>query len=144
MAALLLLATGCSAGSNNSNGIPFGGVGECNPGTQVQLARPQNQTSASGVSSVEIVANGNSNALAQSPSSWYLEVQDNVGDQPIVSNSLSAVSDPTGYHPYASDFFYSGNLIRTLPTGYTWTISLVQGQQSYQNCTPSPLGAFST
>ena len=143
-AALLLLATACNGNSGTFGGIPLGGLIQCNPGAQVQLARPQNQTTASNVGSVEIVVNGNSNALAVSPSSWSLQVQSNGGGQSITSNGLTAVADPTGYHPFQSDFFYSGNLNQTLPTGYTWTVSLVQGQTAYQSCSPLPLGSFST
>ncbi|MDH2909213.1 MAG: hypothetical protein PXZ07_03765 [Candidatus Eremiobacteraeota bacterium] len=143
-AALLFFATACSGSSGNSSGIPYGGLIQCNPGAQVQLARPQNQTTASNVGSVEIVVNGNSNALAVSPNSWSLQVQSNGGGQSMMSNGLTAVADPTGYHPFQSDFFYSGNLNQTLPTGYTWTVSLVQGQTSYQSCSPLPLGSFST
>ncbi|MGC8485914.1 MAG: hypothetical protein ACP5O6_09820 [Candidatus Baltobacteraceae bacterium] len=143
-ATLLFFAAACSGSSGNSSGTPYGGVIQCNPGAQVQLARPQNQTNASNVGSVEIVVNGNSNALAVSPSSWSLQVQSNGGGQSLTSNGLTAVADPTGYHPFQSDFFYSGNLNQTLPTGYTWTVSLVQGQTAYQLCSPLPLGSFST
>ncbi len=144
IAALLLFATACSGNSGNFGGIPLGGLIQCNPGAQVQLARPQNQTTASNVGSVEIVVNGNTNALATSPGSWSLQVQSNGSGQSIASNGLTAVADPTGYHPFQSDFFYSGNLNQTLPSGYTWTVSLVQGQTSYQSCSPMPVGSFST
>jgi hypothetical protein len=144
IAATVLSLTACSGNGGLGGGLGGGGLQQCNPGTQVQLARPQSQTAASNVSSVEVVANGNGNVLGQSPGSWYLQAQDNFGNQPIFSNALTPVADPTGYHPFPSDFFYSGNLGTTLPGGGNWTISLVQSQGIGQVCTPLPVGIFST
>lgn len=136
-----LALAACGAGGAN-NTIP-GGIGfQCNPGTQIQLARPAPSQSASNVSQVEIVANGNGNNLYNSFAQWNLVVQDNFGDPPITSNNLNLVADPSAPHPYGSDFYYTGNLGTTLPAGATWTVTIEQ--QPYGSCLPAPVGTFST
>ena len=147
-AALLLLGVagcGASGGGNSIFGGGNSGYSQCNPGTQVDLARPTPNQYSSGVTSIEVVAYGNSNPLGQSPGAWNIQVQDANGDPPFVTGPLNAVADPSGPHPFSSDFYYSGNLGTTLPSGYTWYVSLVQGQGGYQGCSPySVQGSFST
>ena len=142
-----MLATFALAACSASGGSGLPGNGnpsftQCNPGTNVQLARPApNQFGAGTVSSIEIVANGSSNILNQSPQSWNLQVTDNIGNQ-YLSGSLNPASDPGGPHPYPSDFFYSAP-IQALPAGFTYNVSLVQnaGCSAYPL---SPYGTFST
>lgn len=137
-----LALAACGAGGSN-NSLP-GGLGfQCNPGTQVQLARPAPaQSGASNVNQIEIVANGNGNTLYNSFGQWNLVVQDNFGDPPVTTNALNLVADPGAPHPYSSDFYYAGNLGLTLPAGATWTVTLEQ--QPYGSCVPAPVGSFST
>lgn len=144
MLGLLALAA-CSGSSGNALGFPGTGnpsFTQCNPGTDVQLARPApNQSGAGSVSSIEIVANGSSNVLNQSPQSWNLQVTDNIGNQ-YLSGPLNLTSDAGGPHPYGSDYFYSAP-IQTLPVGFTYNVSLVQSG----GCSAYPLypyGTFST
>jgi hypothetical protein len=139
-----ILALAACSGSGG-NGLPGGGnpsFAQCNPGTNVELARPApNQFGAGNVNSIEIVANGSSNVLNQSPQSWNLQVTDNNGNQ-YVSGPLNPASDPGGPHPYGSDFFYSAP-IQALPVGFTYNVSLIQNS----GCSAYPLypyGTFST
>jgi len=143
-ALLAVAACGGGGGSGFGNGSNPG-LAQCNPGTQVELARPAPNQYAGNVTSIEIVANGSNNALNQSFGSWFLQVQDTLGDPPFTSNALARASDPGGPHPFLSDFYYSGTLGTTLPAGYTWYVSLAQNQFGYQGCTPYPVqGSFST
>ncbi|PZR58284.1 MAG: hypothetical protein DLM50_04005 [Candidatus Meridianibacter frigidus] len=144
MTAIALVLTACAGGTGGLGGIIGGGGFQCNPGTQVQLARPQNQAFASNVSSLEIVASDNNTVLGQSPGSWFLQAQGNFSGQPVFTSALGAVPDPGGFHPFPNDFFFSGSLGTTLPAGETWTVSLVQGQAGNATCTPLTLGEFST
>lgn len=133
----------CSGIGGSGNSIP-GTLGyQCNPGTQVQLARPaQSQSGAGSVNQIEIVANGNNNTLANTYGQWNVVLQDNFGDPPLTTNTLNAVADPSGPHPYSSDFFYAANIGITLPSGATWTVTLEQ--QPYGSCAPALIGTFST
>ena len=143
--ALALLSACSGSGGNSVFGGGNPGFAQCYPGTQVDLARPAPNQYASNVTSIEVVANGSNDALNQSPGSWYVQVQDSSGDPPFTSGGLNPVSDPSGPHPFGSDFYYSANLGTTLPAGYTWYVSLVQNQSGYQSCTPySVQGSFST
>jgi hypothetical protein len=134
MAALLL--GGCSSlGSTTHFSMP------CNTGTQVQLAGPS--PSQSGVSpsigQIIMVANGNSNQLYNTYSQWQITLVDNFGN-PVTGGSLQLVSDPSGPHPYPSDFYY-GSSIPQLNAGRTYNayVSLNNG-----SCQPVSLGSFST
>ncbi len=137
-AMVLLGVTACAGGVGTSLG---GGPLQCNPGTQVQLARPfPGQAGVNGnIGSVEIVANGNNNVLYSTYTQWNLVLTDSLGDR-VLSGPLNLVADPNGPHPFASDFFYSGS-IQLLPAGITWNVQLNQGNS---NCTPFPLNSFST
>lgn len=141
---VLVLGLSACSGNGGSGGL-FGGLGggfaQCDPGQSVQLARPS--PGASGVNpsigSLEIVASGGSGALFNSPGQWYLSLTSNFGDN-LGGYTLNVASDPSGPHPYASDFYYSAN-IPTLPTGRTWSVQL---NESNANCNAVPLQGFST
>ena len=146
MLCLFALAA-CSGTNGNGIGIPGGNGGnpffaQCNPGTNVQLARPApNQTGTGSINQIEIVANGSSNVLNQAPGSWNLQVTDNLGNQ-YLSGPLSPISDTSGPHPYPSEFFYNAP-IQALPAGYTYNVSMLQNG----GCSAYPLypyGTFST
>ncbi|MFN2529120.1 MAG: hypothetical protein ABR584_10445 [Candidatus Baltobacteraceae bacterium] len=149
-AMLALLGLAACAGTNGNgiglpgNGFPGGNTFvQCNPGTQVQLARPApNQTGTGSINAIEIVANGSNNILNQSPGSWQLQVTDNLGNQ-YLSGPLSTISDTGGPHPYSSDFFYNAP-IQSLPAGYTYNVSMIQANAGCSAFPLSPYGTFST
>lgn len=135
----LLASAGCT-GVGLPGGI-FGGLLACNPGTQVQLASPApNQTGvASNIGQITIVANGNSNTLYNTYGQWQFTLVDNFNNQ-MTSGTLNLVPDPSGPHPYASDFYYQSS-ISPMTAGRTWNVELVQNGNS---CTPASVGSFST
>lgn len=140
LAVAALMALGACSGSN-AGGI-FGGnpgLAVCNPGTAVQLARPaQGQTGVGAITSIEIVANGNTNLLGQTYQSWQLQIQSGVGGI-ITGGALNLASDPGGPHPYASDYFYT-SAFQALQVGQTYSVSLTQNGV----CQPLAIGSFST
>jgi hypothetical protein len=139
-AGLCLLASTSCSGVGLPGGI-FGGLLACNPGTQVQLASPApNQSGvSSNIGQIIIVANGNSNTLYNTYAQWQFTVVDNFNNQ-LTGGSLNLVPDPSGPHPYASDFYYSSSIPQLTP-GRTWNVELLQNGNS---CTPASVGSFST
>jgi hypothetical protein len=139
LAATLALAA-CGGGSTGTT-LPPNTLGPCDPGTQVELARPfQGQTGIPpSTTSIEIVANGNGNTLGNSFQNFDLFLQPSVGGT-ITSSPLAAVQDTSGPHPFGSDFFYSGN-IPGLQFGVTYTVFL---NAFTSNCSPVNIGSFST
>ncbi|HXM18715.1 MAG TPA: hypothetical protein VN934_07850 [Candidatus Tumulicola sp.] len=135
----LLASTSCT-GVGLPGGI-FGGLLACNPGTQVQLANPApNQGGvSSNIGQITIVANGNSNTLYSTYAQWQFTLVDNFNNQ-MTSGTLNLVPDPSGPHPYASDFYYQSS-ISPMTAGRTWNVELVQNGNS---CTPASVGSFST
>ena len=113
----------------------------CDPGTQVQLANPQPNASgvSQGIGTIEIVTNGNNNALAGSYAQWYVVIADDKGNK-INGGPLNLVSDRNGPHPYSSDYYYS-SAVTALPTGRRWNAGLVK---SNGKCSPDFIGNFST
>jgi hypothetical protein len=141
-AALALLLSACS-GSGGGIGPIFGGNPlQCDPGTQVQLASPQNaQTGVPGnIGQITIVANGNGNNLYNTYGQWNIFLTPSFGGSPLQGGSLSLVPYPNGPHPYASDFYYASSVPNLAP-GTTWYVTL---QQQNVNCTGMLLGSFST
>lgn len=128
----------CSGG-----GLGFGGGGQqfCNTGTIQQLANPVNgQTGVSTtLGQIIIVASSNNNQLFNTYSQWNLTLVDNL-NQIWNGGSLALVADPSGPHPYQSDFYY-GSSIPQLAPGRTYTASLGLNGGS---CKSIILGSFST
>jgi hypothetical protein len=114
---------------------------QCDPGTQVQLANPQPGQFGvpTNIGSIIVVANGNNNILFATYPQWFVVLFDNFGNS-INGGPLNLTSDPSGPHPYPSDFYYSSS-IGNLPPGTTWNAGLVN---SNSNCAPDPLGSYST
>ncbi len=113
----------------------------CNTGTQQALANPT--SGSDGVSTkvrqIRIVASGNNNNLFSTHNEWILTLSDNTGVV-LTGGSLSLVSDPTGPHPYPSDFYYSSNIpMLTAGRRYQAFLSKPSGA-----CAPQSLGSFST
>jgi hypothetical protein len=141
---MLLGLTACGSGGGLGGlGGLLGGRSTCNPGTQVQLARPgSGQSGVNGnLGSIEIVANGSSDALHYSPNQWTLQLVDTFNNQTITTGQLSPASDTSGPHPFTQDFYYSGSLQQQLPQGTTWSVRLVN---SSTYCTPDAFDSFST
>ncbi len=88
---------------------------------------------------VTIVAMGGSNVLNSSPSQWLITLNDNTG-MVWTGTPLKPVSDPSGPHPYPSDFYYASNL-PMLNASRTYRAVL---SQPTGTCTPISLGSFST
>ena len=139
LAALIgaLALAGCSSGANTPGQFQF----PCNTGTEQQLANPTpNQTGVStSIGRITIVAFGNNNNLYNTYSQWIVTLTDNTG-APWTGGPLSLVSDPSGPHPYPSDFYYASN-IPMLNAGRTYQAFLSEPSGT---CTPVSLRLFST
>lgn len=145
LACSLVLAAGCgSGGSSGTAPIP-------NPGSNnycdanalgVTLARPQPGSSGvpTSTNAIEIVSYGNGDQLFSSYSQFDVVLADNFGNQ-IVTNFLTLTSDRGGYAPYPQDFYYQGTLRGSLAPGTLYSAYL---NAPNTNCTPLPLGQFST
>ncbi len=138
-----LLATAMFLSACSTFGSGLGGIFQlpCNTGTQQQLASPfSGQTGVSpSIGQVTIVANGNSNQLYSNYNQWTVTLVDNLG---AVYNGghLALVPDPSGPHPYPSDFYYASSLPQ-LTVGRTYTASLgIPGG----SCQSISMGSFST
>ncbi len=113
----------------------------CNTGTQQTLANPK--SGSTGVSTTRgqltIVASGNNNKLFSTYNQWIVTLNDNTG-MVWTGGALKLVPDPTGPHPYPSDFYYGSN-IPMLDAGRTYQAFLSEPSGT---CTPQSLGSFST
>jgi hypothetical protein len=143
--AILALALPACAGGGLGNNPLFGGSPfgtQCQTGTSTQLANPQDGAFATNVTAITIVANGNNNYLYNSYQNWYLYAYNQNTGQQIQGGQLNLVSDTSGPHPYASDFYYSSQLPQALPPGGNWTVYLDEFNGS---CAGAPVaGSFST
>ena len=140
-----VLFTACGGGGSASSGTGYvpNTNGVCPAGTYAQIARPApNQTGVGNVSTIEIVANSNSNNLYQAYGSYDLLVTPSGASpaQGIASNPLTLTSDQNGPHPYGSDYYYSGSFNQGIPSGY-WDVYL---NAFNTNCQPFYLGSFGT
>ena len=122
-AAPVVVALALTACGGSGNGGLFGGTTACQPGTQVQLARPAPGQFNSNVNSVEVVASGDTDNIYPNPGAWSAYVQGNGGTQ-IFGGPLNPVSDTGGPHPFTQDFYYQSQLQQTLPSGQNWTVFL--------------------
>ncbi len=147
LAVLGVIIVGISAcsGGAGSGTAPVPNRQFCGNDTQYALARPQSGTTLpSGVSTIEIVANGNGNQIAQSYQNFnLLFVPANTGGQTIASGPLSLASDPNGYHPFTSDYYYNGTV--GSPGLFPGTVYNVFVNAFTSNCSPvGPIGQFGT
>jgi hypothetical protein len=131
----------CGGGGSSTLPNP-GSNGICDPtATGIQLARPTPGFPQNG-NTIEIVVNGNSDQLGNSQFTGMFDL--NLFDQfnnEIDTNFLSAVADPSGPHPYSSDFFYQGTLQGNLASGRTYSVYL---NAPNTNCQRGFVGSFST
>ncbi len=141
LSVMVLGLTACSGGGGGGVlGGLLGGNPSCDPGTKVDLARPQQDQLVNGnIGSIEVVSDGSNNTFSQNYQSWNLLLDDSF-DPTITAGPLNPVSDTGGPHPFQMDFYYAG-AIPQLPSGRTWTVRL---QQSYSSCTPYVVGQFNT
>lgn len=140
----LIALTACGGGASTGT-APVPNFGFCGNDTQYALARPTTgQSFASGTPTIEIVANGNNNTIAQSFQNFnLLLLPNNSSSNQVQTGPLTAASDPNGFHPFTSDFYYSGTVVSP---------GLFPGQQYFvylnaftSNCTPiGPIGSFFT
>jgi hypothetical protein len=91
------------------------------------------------VGQVTVVAYGGNNQLYNTYRQWQTTLVDNTS-QPTPGGQLRLVPDPTGPHPYPSDFYYASTLPQ-LVTGRTYTVYLAMTNGS---CSPISLSSFST
>ena len=138
-----LAVTACGGGGSSSGSVPQNG--SCLPfDTQATLAVPNNSNGGpvnpSSVTKLELVTNGNSNSFASSYNQYML-VAIGAGTT-AVSTNLTPVADPGAPHPYGSDFYYAGNVNSgQFFSGVTYTVYL---NTQNSNCSPTPIGQFST
>ena len=136
-----LLALGGCGGSSNSGSASVPTTVYCGNDSSYALARPLNGgTISAGTPSVEIVASGNNNQLGQSYQSFNLLFVPRSNAPQVQTGGFAAASDPSGYHPFASDFYYSGTVQSPgLFSGQTYDVYL---NAFSTNCTPNgPIGA---
>jgi hypothetical protein len=143
LAVVALCALAACGGSSGSNPAPP--FGPCNPDAQVTLARPLDGSTgvpASSITSIEIVAFGNNNQLFASFAQYQLVAVPASGTPFSSNNNLSLTSDPNGFHPFPSDFYYTANFNggQFVP-GNSYGIYL---NVASTNCRPSFAGSFST
>lgn len=136
--AVLVVALSACSGSGGLGNI-FGPQGNpCIPGTAVQMVSPTPNQFNSNVSSVTIVASGDTDNIHPNPGSWSVFVQSSFAT--INGGGLNPVPDPGAPHPFTSDFYYQSQLQQTLPPGATWTVDLQQNT----GCAPVAIATFST
>jgi len=137
------LAVGLMLASCSGIGNGLGGIfqQQCSTGTQQTIASPQNGQSnvSTSMGQVIVVANSNNNQLYNTYNQWTVNLVDNFGNL-ISGGRLALVPDPSGPHPYASDFYYSSSMPQLTP-GRTYSASLLIAGGS---CQAVPLGQFST
>ena len=85
------------------------------------------------------MAYGNSNPLYSGHNQWSVTLIDDKGS-PWTGGPLGLVSDPSGPHPYPSDFYYASSLPK-LNAGHAYHAYLSQPSGT---CTPVLVGSFST
>lgn len=140
---LALALTACGGGGGLGSIIGGTTTLQCDAGTQVTLANPQNQQGGvpTNIGQITIVANGNSNALYNSYGQWNVVLTPAFsGASQMYGGPLSPADGRTLYHPYGSDYYYSSTIQGLVPgTVYNATL-----QEANNNCNPVPLGTFST
>ena len=143
IAAVTVALAACGGGSSGTGSVPQTN-GPCLPSdTQATLSLPNPSsgfTSASSITRLEMVTNGNGNSFATTYANYML-VAVGAGTN-VVSSNLSPSSDQNGYHPYGSDYYYAGNTNSgQFFSGVTYTVYL---NTQNSNCTPTPIGQFQT
>jgi len=130
-------ATGCSSSATSPGQYQY----PCVSGTNQTLANPLAMQAGvpTTIGQITIVAFGSSNALYSSYGQWIVSLVDNTG-MPWTGAPLRLVSDPSGPHPYPSDFYYASS-IPMLNPGHVYRAYLSQPNAA---CTGIPLGQFST
>lgn len=138
---VLVAAIGLWGCGGSSASVPGHYQYPCTTGTSQTLANPVSGQGrvAPTLGNVTVVAFGNSNTLYNNYNQWIVTLIDDTG-QPWTGGALSLVADPSGPHPYPSDFYYASSF-PMLNSGHTYRAYLSQPSAS---CTPLYLGQFST
>ncbi len=140
----LLAMNACGGGSGTSGTSPVPNSGYCGNDTQYALANPQSGGNSSTTGqSFEIVVNGNNNQIAQSFQNFQLVlVPQNNSSGGVTTGPFSRASDPNGYHPYTTDYYYTTQLQSNLQSGQTYNVYV---NAFTSNCTPiGPIGQLYT
>ena len=142
VAASALAVTACGGGGANSGSLPpNSNEAVCAQDTQVQIAIPAPNSGGNGSpSSIEIVANGNTNSLYQSYQSFQLLIAP-PGVNPInayASGNLTLTPRNGAPQPYASDYYYAAST-SGLPYSAQYSVYL---NNPSGNCQPQFLGTF--
>ena len=140
-------SSGGSFNPNPGNGYYGNNVPPCNIGASVTISNPQAGAYGvpSSIGSIEIVTNGNSNAVSANPGAWTLALATGYGTPVPVNGTLNVASDPNGYHPYPSDFYYNESIPQLQP-GQQYTVFVEPNgyaQNGYGSCATA-IGNFST
>lgn len=144
IAAVSLALAACSGGGSSGT-APVPNTQYCGDDTQYALARPQSgQSIPSGTSTVEIVASGTNNQISRSYQNFDLLFVPAANSGPnVATGPLAAVSDTSGYHPFSSDYYYSGTI--SAPGLAPATLYNVYLNAFTSNCTPvGPIGQLGT
>lgn len=153
-ASVLLAVTACGGGggvgSINPNPNPNPGSGylpQCNLGASVTISNPQSGSYGvpANIGSIEIVTNGNNNAISANPGAWTLALATGYGNPLTLGGNLNVTSDPNGYHPYPSDYYYNQS-VSGLQSGQQYTVYVEPtgyAQNGYGSCATA-IGNFST
>ena len=141
IAGLLGLAACGGGGGGGTSPVPNSAF--CGYDTTYQLSNPTDGSFiSSSQSTFEIVASGNNNTIASSFRSFDLILVPRNANNQIATGGLSQVADPNGPHPYASDFYYSGQVQTPLAAGQQYSVYL---NAFTSNCTPiGPIGTLFT
>ena len=147
VASAVLSACGSSGSSGSQPPVggffPGGAASSCNP-AQMQLANPAPFSTgvSSNLSSVVIVANGNSNPLYQAYGVWEVQLADQNSGNVISGSPLQLADGHTLVHPYTQDFYYSSSLQgQFLTPGTVWEVLMFNTQQG---CTLDLQQSFAT
>ncbi|HEV3154695.1 MAG TPA: hypothetical protein VGZ02_12895 [Candidatus Baltobacteraceae bacterium] len=147
LAAAVLSACGSSGSSGSTPPVggfsPGGAASSCNP-AQMQLANPAPFSTgvSTNLSSVVIVANGNSNPLAQAYGVWEVQLADQNSGNLVTGGPLQPTDGHTLVHPYNQDFYYSSSLQgQFLTPGTVWEVLMFNTQQG---CTLDLQQSFAT
>lgn len=120
---------------------------QCNIGASVTTSNPQSGAYGvpTSIGSIEIVTNGNNNAIAANPGAWTLGLSNGYASPAPLSGNLNVTSDPNGYHPFPSDYYFNES-VPPLQAGqqYTvWVMPAGYSQNGYGSCA-TPVGTFGT
>ncbi len=141
--AMIMISACSGGGGSGTSPVPI--TQFCGNDTQYALARPlSGQAISTGTPTVEIVASGSNNQIAQSYRNFdLLFVPANGNGGTVATGSLSTAIDQYGYHPFTQDFYYNATIVA--PGLAPSTLYNVYVNAFTSNCTPvGPIGQVGT